>query len=121
METHGPTKRIYYDGSCKVCSTAADSFAEKGVYKHFDVTAGQLPEGVTYDDAMMYMHVQDADGTLYKGADAVLSVMDDHWFFKFLAPIGRLPGLHFLARVLYRLVATHRYLLGRKKKTHSSA
>ena len=106
-------KHVYYDGVCRVCSGAVDAYAKEGYVKH-DVSGHDLPPGVSYETAMQYMHVVDTDGTVYKGADAAMRIMDEHPLWRFVARIGRLPGFHALAVALYRIIATHRYLLGRK-------
>lgn len=113
METHGPKKMLYFDGGCRVCSAAATHYVSRESYEHVDITKGRLPDGVSKEEAMNDVHLIDENGRVYKGADAVLEIMDEHRFWRVLARIGRLPGVHPLSRLLYRFVATHRYLLGR--------
>ncbi len=116
METHAPKKKIYFDGGCRVCTAAADAYAVPEKYDRHDVSKHELPEGVTHDQAMTYMYVVEPDGKVLKGADAVMSVMDDHALLRWVAKVGRLPGFRQFAHALYRVVATHRYLFNTRRK-----
>ncbi len=79
-----------------------------GKFARVDVTMGALPAGRSMDDALKNMHVVDTDGRVHEGVDGVFRILDEYPRLKIIARIGRLPGLHFLARGMYRLVAAHR-------------
>lgn len=109
---------IYYDGVCNLCSSSIGRVASSskgGLFQATDVTKGTLPKGVDMESAMRDMHVE-ADGTLYRGADAVLRIMREYPLLRPFAALGSLPGIHLVARGAYRLLANSRYRIFGKKE-----
>lgn len=58
---------------------------------------------------MRDVHVVDESGNVRKGADAVLFIFERYPRWRFLARVGRLPGVYMLVRGLYRVVEKTRY------------
>jgi predicted DCC family thiol-disulfide oxidoreductase YuxK len=110
---------IYYDGTCKLCSSIINDIKKSPQHKnidHIDAAKGVLPQGVTIKAAMRDVHVMDGEGKLHVGVDGVLKVIEQYPELRFFAKFGRLPGVYFLARGLYRFIEKSRYQVwGRKK------
>jgi len=113
-----PKITVYYDGVCNLCSGLMDTIgtSSKGdAVARVDITKGALPAGVTQQEALHDMHVLDSDGRMYKGADAVLKIMEQYSHLAFLVRLGRMPVLHTIAEGMYRVVEKTRYwIFGRK-------
>ena len=111
MEVMDKKIDIYYDGSCPMCSVFADTVVNSPLGEKFakqDVTQGTLPEGATFDEVWKEMYVVE-NGKQYKGADAVLRVMEEYPLGRPIAFLGTLPILNQLAHLLYRIVAANRH------------
>lgn len=109
-----PDKKIdiYYDGTCRVCNAFADSVAdseEKDKFTPKDLTKGNLPQGVTFDEAWRDMYVVEKDGKMFKGADAWLRVLEEYSRWRWLSRIGKLPVIHGCMEIGYRLFASNRH------------
>ena len=119
MENQPGKIHIYYDGVCNLCSGVMDKIDKSSKAQTFemnDVTRGQLPPGKSFEQSMRDMHVVDEKGNVYAGAQAVLKIFEQYPHLAWLAPIGRLPGMNFIAAGLYRIVAVTRYwIFGRKQ------
>jgi predicted DCC family thiol-disulfide oxidoreductase YuxK len=103
--------RVYYDGTCKLCTVAAEGISDSSRAEEFSlspVSAG-LPEGISYGDAMRDVHVVDAEGRVHRGADGVLFILERYRGWKTFVRIARLPGIYLCVRGLYRLVEKTRY------------
>ena len=119
VNTHDKKITVYYDGLCNLCSGVMDTVAASSISStvgHKDISKDELPIGITKEQAMHDVHVIDAEGRMYKGADAVMMIFEQYPHLRWLAAVGRLPGIHLIARGIYRIVEKTRYLLfGRKK------
>lgn len=109
---------VLYDGSCPLCR------AEIGVYRGLpsdtplcfaDVSArGQaLPDGLSREQLLARLHVQHADGRVESGARAFLALWATLPGWRWLARLGRLPGVPVLLEGLYRLFLVFRPALQR--------
>ncbi|OGG54186.1 hypothetical protein A3H16_00855 [Candidatus Kaiserbacteria bacterium RIFCSPLOWO2_12_FULL_53_8] len=101
--------KLYFDDTCKVCSVAAER-AQKmsGVQLHG--VANDTESGFSHEHLMKEIHLVDSDGSVHKGADAVIELLARSRGWKWFAPVLRLPGVHSLAVAFYRFVAKHRHL-----------
>ena len=109
---------VLYDGACPLCR------AEIGVYQGLpsdtplcfaDVSArGQaLPGGLSREQLLARFHVQHADGRVESGARAFLALWATLPGWRWLARLGRLPGVPTLMEGLYRLFLVFRPALQR--------
>ena len=109
---------VLYDGACPLCR------AEIGVYRGLpsdaplrfaDVSApGQaLPAGLSREQLLARFHVQHADGRVESGARAFLALWAMLPGWRWLARLGRLPGMPTLMEGLYRLFLVFRPALQR--------
>ena len=62
---------VYYDGSCPVCTAEIEQYRRAGAgVAYADVSRGELPEGVSRDEAMARFHYRSEDGRTLSGAAA---------------------------------------------------
>jgi predicted DCC family thiol-disulfide oxidoreductase YuxK len=103
-----PALMVLYDGACPLCRR------EIGLYRGLpsstpvcfaDVSdaAQPLPSGTTREQLLARFHVRAADGRLLSGAQAFLALWDTLPGWRWLARIGRLPGVAWLMERVYRL------------------
>ncbi len=105
---------MFYDGSCPICRTEAyhlrDEHSDKIAIVTVDEGMDRLAKaGISRIDAMTYLCVQDVDGTMIKGIDAVrlLHKTADSKF----ATVLSLPVAKQLAGLIYPIFARNRYYL----------
>lgn len=109
---------VLYDGSCPLCRR------EIGVYRGLkanspvcfaDVSdaAQPLPIGTTREQLMARFHVRGADGRLLSGAKAFLALWATLPGWRWLALVGRVPGVAWAMERAYLLFLRVRPLLQR--------
>ena len=98
---------VFYDGACPVCRR------EIGVYRDLtpvepvefcDVSqqAVPLPAELTREQALARFHVRYADGRIESGARAFIALWERLPYWRWLARVGRLPGVATLMEMAYR-------------------
>jgi predicted DCC family thiol-disulfide oxidoreductase YuxK len=103
-----PPLTVLYDGACPLCRR------EIGVYRGLrpntpvcfaDVsdTALPLPGGTTREQLMARFHVRQADGRLLSGAQAFLALWAALPGWRWLARVGRVPGVAWMMERVYQL------------------
>ncbi|MCT4555936.1 MAG: DUF393 domain-containing protein [Pelagimonas sp.] len=98
--------RALYNGDCPVCATemcAYEAYSDKqGLPIAYDDLNGiDLSDwGVTEDEATRLLHVLH-DGQLHVGTDAFLVLWEQLPRYRWLARIGRVPGIYHIADLLY--------------------
>lgn len=109
---------VLYDGACPLCRR------EIGVYRGLqsstpvcfaDVSdsALPLPPGTTREQLLARFHVRDSDGQLLSGAQAFIALWAELPGWRWLARVGRLPGVAWLMERVYRLFLRMRPMLQR--------
>ncbi len=109
---------VLYDGACPMCR------AEIAVYRGLpsdtslcfaDVSAPSqaLPAGLSREQLLARFHVQHADGRVDSGARAFLALWATLPGWRWLARLGRLPGVPTLMEGAYRLFLVFRPALQR--------
>ncbi len=104
-------KIILYDGKCPMCTVLANGIATSPESEKFnlrDMMKGDLPLGLSKSDVEKEIHVIDEDGTIYKGAEGILAILEGYPRLRFLAVVGRLPGIRKLLPLMYHFVAKRR-------------
>jgi predicted DCC family thiol-disulfide oxidoreductase YuxK len=98
---------VMYDGACPLCRR------EIGVYRGLapvqpvefcDVSgpAVSLPSQLTREQALARFHVRHADGRIESGARAFIALWERLPYWRWLARVGRLPGVAALMELAYR-------------------
>jgi predicted DCC family thiol-disulfide oxidoreductase YuxK len=107
-EEAAPALTVLYDGACPLCRR------EIGIYRGLqsntpvcfaDVSdqTQALPDGSTREQLLARFHVRDADGRLLSGAQAFLALWAALPGWRWLARLGRLPGVAWAMERVYRL------------------
>lgn len=107
-EEAAPALTVLYDGACPLCRR------EIGIYRGLqsntpvcfaDVSDATqpLPDGSTREQLLARFHVRDADGRLLSGAQAFLALWAALPGWRWLARLGRLPGVAWAMERVYRL------------------
>jgi predicted DCC family thiol-disulfide oxidoreductase YuxK len=113
-----PALTVLYDGACPLCRR------EIGLYRGLpsstplcfaDVsdTTQPLPPGTTREQLLARFHVRQADGRLLSGAPAFLALWATLPGWRWLARLGRWPGVAWAMERAYRLFLRARPTLQR--------
>jgi len=111
-----PALTVLYDGACPLCRR------EISVYQGLVPLSPQmqvcfadvsdvdspLPPGTTRDALLARFHVQSPDGRLLSGAQAFLALWSALPGWRWLARLGRLPGMTWTMEQVYRLFLRYR-------------
>jgi len=104
--------KIYYDGTCSMCSGVVNKIEKSSAghkFESLDASDGNSEAGITQEDAMHEVYVLDEDGTMHKGADGIIKVLEQYPRWCLLARLGRLPVIKQLVNFGYRAVAANRH------------
>jgi predicted DCC family thiol-disulfide oxidoreductase YuxK len=113
-----PPLTVLYDGACPLCRR------EIGVYRGLpsstpvcfaDVSdiALPLPPGATREQLLARFHVRRGDSQLLSGAQAFLALWAELPGWRWLARVGRVPGVAWVMERVYRLFLRARPMLQR--------
>lgn len=115
--------RVFYDGSCLVCSTEIDHYLRRdrqGRLVPVDISAESFdptPYQISGEDFMAQLHAIDSSDRIYRGVEAFrviwLAFPDSTWL-GLLGRIISLPGISALARLAYRGFARFRKYLPKR-------
>jgi predicted DCC family thiol-disulfide oxidoreductase YuxK len=115
--------RIFYDGSCCVCSGEMLLYMKRdhgGRLVFIDISDPDFkPDryGISIDDFMYQMHAIDRAGRLYRGVDAFWAIWQafpaSPWY-GLLGTLVTMPGINLFARMAYRTFARTRKYLPKK-------
>ena len=107
---------VYFDGACMLCRQQVSHFANADTKKRLvfqDITAPDFhAENVGLDIGMLQnkIHVKERDGRVASGAEAIVWI----WWAvgnKLPAILMRFPGIRFIFKFLYKIVARSRYII----------
>ncbi len=108
---------VLFDGECPFCTQSAarlERFARRGALQklnfHADGVLEQFP-GITHAACMRAMHVVTPDGRVHVGAAAIVQALRTRPFLGSFALVYYVPGIRFLADLVYDVVADSRYRL----------
>jgi len=105
---------ICYDDTCSLCSHIVGKikntpqgrfFKFIGVYENRE----KLPVNFKQAEVERDVHFIDPAGEIYKGADAILKILNHYPYLKYFARVFGLPGIKFLFKKIYRLIADNRH------------
>lgn len=106
---------VFFDGKCSLCAREIRHYqkiAPDGVFNWQDITIDtkQLEScGVSYIEALRLLHVLDEKEKLHIGVNAFIVIWRQLKRWRWLAYIVRLPILHQLVAIIYRLFAHWRF------------
>jgi len=102
--------KIFYDGSCSVCSMEMAVYRDKehaGRLVFVDISDpgfDPVPYGITLDEFMHEMHAIDRENRVFRGVDAFRAIWQAFpasSIYGLLGALIALPGVHLLARSAY--------------------
>jgi len=125
----GDTLHVVYDAECALCTRAVRQFeAVRGaraelrfvplqeLERRMKAPRGRDPAGLPetlfrLDPAALraQLHVVQADGAVFAGAEAVVRIMRELPRWRLLSGLYRVPGMKRIADAAYRYVARRRY------------
>ncbi len=114
--------RVWYDDQCEVCQAGVawlrrlDRRGERVLAMPLSSSLEEplaLPRGATLDELLREIHVAAPDGRVFVGAEAVAALARLFRWTWIAGAVASLPGCAWLARRLYRWVASNRYSLSR--------
>jgi len=98
---------VLYDGACPLCRREIDIYrgstpSEPLVFLDISRAAAVLPEGVSREQLLTRFHVRHADGRFESGASAFLALWSRLPGWRWLAKLGRIPGMQRVMEFVYR-------------------
>ena len=109
------TITVLYDGKCGLCSKEIEHYKKIAPPERFnwtDVTTDTAPLKdlqLSLSDALLYLRALDDHGTLHTGVDAFILIWKNLSNWRWLAWLIALPGIHYLAKVIYKRFAHWRF------------
>lgn len=112
-----PPLVVVYDGACRFCRAQMGWIARRAAAGDFEFVPSQSAELLTRfpqlrgEEFNAGLRLVAADGGVQRGADAVYRIARRLRGWRWVALLYRVPGLTWLARRAYALVAARRYRL----------
>jgi len=116
--------KVFYDGSCYVCSSEMLVYMRKnheGRLEFIDISEpsfNAVEYGINLADFMYQMHAIDRSGRIYRGPEAFRAIWQafpSSWWYGFLATLVSIPGISFFARTAYLTFARLRKYLPKRR------
>ena len=104
-------EEVFYDGDCPMCRAFVAKVETKSEASFLDFRKTQLPEAVSREAAEGAIHLVGKDGTITKGAPAVLRLLESNSKLAPFARILQLPPFIWIAVCIYPLFAINRMVL----------
>ena len=102
---------VLYDGACPLCRreigvyrglTPTEPLGFRDISDRSAALPAPLPAGLSQADLLARFHVQHADGRIESGARAFIALWERLPYWRWLARLGRLPGMAALMEIAYR-------------------
>ena len=108
---------LIFDDSCPVCRTGVDHVRRldrSGLVTPVPLSKPRLPAGIalpSQDELTREIHLINAQGKVWRGAEAVAKVAQLYPKTRFWGRLMDLPGIRRVAAKVYRVVARYRRFL----------
>ncbi len=106
------TQTIYFDGECRFCRVLIGKVKESKNSRNFilkDISNNELPESVSDKAAQKEIYVKNDRGKLLRNIDGIISIIRVYGLVgKIIAWTLSLPGIYFLEKIMYRIIAKFR-------------
>ena len=113
-EVGPPQITVYYDGDCSLCRVIVSGVSDSKNAELFsmkDIALGNLPTGVTREQASREVHVVDSTGRTHKNIDALFVILETYPYAKLFTWLGKIPPIKYILRTLYQFIANNRHHL----------
>jgi predicted DCC family thiol-disulfide oxidoreductase YuxK len=110
-----PALTVLYDGACGLCRASAERVRRLDCGGRIELINLHAPDAearfpqVNREEALRWMVAVDRNGRIFTGADAWAQIGLTLPGWNLLAWVLLAPGIHFLAKQVYALVARNRY------------
>ncbi|MFW2439834.1 MAG: thiol-disulfide oxidoreductase DCC family protein [Arenicellales bacterium] len=107
---------VFYDGDCPLCRREIAYYQRIDRERRIQWTdIQQEPDtlrahGLSWEQAMQRMHVQDSNELMVSGAAAFVVLWRHIPRYRILSGVVSLPGIHWLTEQVYTVFARRRYL-----------
>src|ERR1051325_6759048 len=103
----------YYDGKCPMCTAGMNAVGRSSKNDQFDLRDMHCEPSLPFPREAIEkeMHVVDGNGAVFKGADAILKIIEQYPRLRMLAATGRSAPVRPCLPVGYRFVAANRRFL----------
>jgi predicted DCC family thiol-disulfide oxidoreductase YuxK len=107
-----PELTVFYDGGCPACSREIDLYRRResagrvAWVNLWTAREALQARGISFDEAMRFLHALDADGVRHVGVEAFIEIWRRVPGFGAAAFFAGLPGVRTLAGLAYRVFAT---------------
>ncbi len=103
----------YYDGKCPMCTAGMNAVGRSSKNDQFDLRDMHCEPSLPFPREAIEkeMHVVDENGAVFKGADAILKIIEQYPRLRMLAATGRSAPVRPWLPVGYRFVAANRRFL----------
>ena len=106
---------VFYDGRCSLCAKEIryyQKISPVGLFNFIDITTDNQLFKQYHQDVkigLKQLHVLDTKGVMQVGVDAFITIWGQLRYWRMLALIANLPGIHWFLSVGYRLFAAWRF------------
>ncbi len=114
-----PKLSVFYDGECPLCNRTATLIHHfdvlQGVaFKDLQTQANSAPQLQAYDERVLLndLYAVDLYGHVYAGVDTYIQILQKMRYLAVFAWMMRIPGIYYLAKMIYRRIADNRVRLG---------
>lgn len=106
---------VYYDGKCGLCRREIlyyKRIAPEDIFDWQDVATSPdafRAKGYKQSDGLKLLHAEDSDGLMHIGLDAFIVLWKQLRYWRWLAALVSLPGVHGITDRIYRAFAVWRF------------
>jgi len=110
---------VVYDGNCPFCRRQLARIRLRDITERFEYVAKQSPglnerfPALARGEFSAGMRLVRPDGQVRVGSDAIYEIAYQLPYWRWIAWLYRVPGIHALTRLVYRWIAANRTRLGR--------
>lgn len=119
---------LLYDAHCNLCVNSVKTLQRlpsRATLEFIPLQEAELPKllpQASIEQLQSELHVIDENGEVFKGADAIISIVRTVRSLSWLASLYRVPLFRPVAQVMYRWIAKHRYqLFGKQEDCNSGS
>ena len=110
--------KLFYDGECNLCNASQLKVVQWADRIHYPLVTEILQSGEAkskgYSDGSIVLEAEDK---IYYAEDAWFKLLEiAPWYFRWLVWLKWIPGVRFIAGIIYKIVAKYRFRwFGRRK------
>ena len=115
---------LFFDAECKFCTRTAQWVAPILEQRGMALAPLQDPRvgallGIAREELLRELRFMLSDGSQYSGADAVVALAKEIWWWRPLVWLARVPGMMEVLRTGYRRIAARRSCVAEYEKVEA--